>query len=70
MSKQFDPMPALSKERSRNVTESHAGVASVGVGGTPPRAHDCADFGDNAAANAEFNEAARGPRAGGIILKP
>jgi hypothetical protein len=40
---------------------AHAGVASVAARGAKPRAHDCGDCGPNAAANAEFNEATKGP---------
>ncbi len=54
----------------RNPVTSHAGVASVGVGGAPPREHDCADCGDNANANAEFNASTKGPRLGAFVIKP
>jgi hypothetical protein len=64
-------MDGLARKRGRNVVEPHAGAASVNTnGGKSPRAHPCGDCGDNAASNARFNEAARGPREAGLIIKP
>lgn len=49
----------LATPRSRDVTESHAGVASVGVSGAAPTMPKC-DAG-NCAANAKFNNATKKP---------
>lgn len=53
---------SLRTSQPRNVTTSHAGVASVGATGAKPRAHDCDDCGPNAAANAAFNAGTVGAR--------
>jgi hypothetical protein len=44
----------------RHPVASHEGVASVGAPGIKPTQHPC-DCGPNAAANAEFNQATKGP---------
>lgn len=50
----------LATPRCRNVVEAHEGIASVGVdGATKPQQHN--RVGDNAAANAEFNDSTGGP---------
>jgi hypothetical protein len=52
----------LKTPRDPRVVEAHAGVASVNTdGGVKPRQHDCDNCGPNAAANAAFNEATKGP---------
>jgi hypothetical protein len=51
----------LKTPQSRNPVTSHAGVASVGASGVPPRQHDCADdcgSNGNAATNAALLRAA------------
>jgi len=56
----------LRTPRLRGVVEAHAGVASVNTdGGVAPRQHDC--VGNCADANANFNQAAQGPREVGYL---
>lgn len=50
----------LATATSRDVTANHAGVASVGVSGAAPTMPKAS--GGNAAANARFNNATKGPR--------
>lgn len=56
----------LGTPRTRDVTESHSGVASVGVGGAKPTMPKCDD--GNCAANAKFNNATKGPRERGNVV--
>jgi len=57
----------LKTPRSRDVTESHVGVASIGVDGAKPTQHPCDNCGPNEAANAAFNDQAQGPREVGYL---
>jgi len=50
----------LKTPRDPKVTTAHAGVASVGAGGIKPTQPKLDD--GNTVANADFNEAAQGPR--------
>lgn len=53
-------LKSLGKPREPNPVAAHAGVASVGVPGASPTMPKAS--GGNAAANARFNQATKGPR--------
>ncbi len=52
---------ALHGKQPRYPVTAHAGVASVGVDGVKPRAHDCGADCSNADANERFNQSTKRP---------